>query len=736
MKSNENSLNEMAVNQVKVSIIVPVYNVEGYLGKCLDSLIDQTLKEIEIVCINDGSVDGSAEILREYSENDSRIKVINQENQGVSRARNNALKEAVGKYILYVDSDDFIELNTCEELYNLCEKNRAEIAVFGGYVFTEDDTDDDYLNGAKAYFENILTTRSVLYANNSMDALLKENGSWPLLCNKFYTRELVLESGEFSSELALGEDEAFLFSIFPLAKRVVFTSEKYYHYLRNRPQSATDRIVMDFEKRAKSNLKMAEIVYDDWSKKGLMKKYEDEYLNRYVDLLFESVNSVSFNPSFQIEYAKDVLDFFNLRFEGFPLKLVKVFYSDISNRNAVNDLNGRLNSMQSEIRTLQNQLAVSNAKIQAYSESNSAICAMTDMMSRKRRKAGHGKAHNRRKAYGFESAILNAFLGKKAGYQKMKNVMYELYHSGYLTYRDLKKRFGSGCAFFACAAGGIGDAYLTACFAQQIASAKGISDFVILLCGRAEKAMLEALFPQLRGKCVIITVMEHEWLRNFDRMCNGKSDFYFFHHYDYMQPHLQISEKLQGYKNINMKEMYLWRMGLPLNSTLVPPKNPMAENSADIEKMFSENDLKKGKTVVIAPYSTCLGKLSDDFWEDIVAFLKSKQYTVCTNCAPGQEPLRGTKAISPEFGELLSFLNVARGGFIGYRSGLCDVVSSSACKQIILHPYRSAQWGEGTSLKYVGIANMGLNDNVIEIELPDNPKKVQSVKRKIMECFK
>ena len=115
-------------NKHKVSVIVPVYNVEKYLAKCLDSIINQTLKEIEIICINDGSTDSSKSILEEYASRDKRIKIINQENQGQAVARNIGLKNATGEYIGYVDSDDWISDNFFELLYNNAKQYNADIA--------------------------------------------------------------------------------------------------------------------------------------------------------------------------------------------------------------------------------------------------------------------------------------------------------------------------------------------------------------------------------------------------------------------------------------------------------------------------------------------------------------------------------------------------------------------------------------------------------------------------------
>ena len=114
---------------VKVSIIVPVYNVEKFLEKCLDSLTNQTLKDIEIICVNDGSTDNSLNILKSFSEKDSRIIIINKQNEGPSVARNTGMKIAKGEYIGFVDSDDWVDLDFYEKLYNSTINNGADIST-------------------------------------------------------------------------------------------------------------------------------------------------------------------------------------------------------------------------------------------------------------------------------------------------------------------------------------------------------------------------------------------------------------------------------------------------------------------------------------------------------------------------------------------------------------------------------------------------------------------------------
>jgi glycosyltransferase involved in cell wall biosynthesis len=113
----------------KISIIIPVYNAEKYLQKCLDNLINQTLQDIEILCINDGSKDKSLSVLQEYAKKDERIKVFTGENQGPAKARNTGLENAVGKYIMFCDSDDWYEPTMCEEMYNCIEKEKVDIVM-------------------------------------------------------------------------------------------------------------------------------------------------------------------------------------------------------------------------------------------------------------------------------------------------------------------------------------------------------------------------------------------------------------------------------------------------------------------------------------------------------------------------------------------------------------------------------------------------------------------------------
>lgn len=117
----------------KVSVIIPVYNVDKYLSKCLDSVIAQTCSDIEIICVNDGSTDNSAQILSEYSNRDSRIKMITKPNGGLFSARHVGMVSAAGEYLLFVDSDDWIEKTLVEKTLNKITETGADVVIFGAY---------------------------------------------------------------------------------------------------------------------------------------------------------------------------------------------------------------------------------------------------------------------------------------------------------------------------------------------------------------------------------------------------------------------------------------------------------------------------------------------------------------------------------------------------------------------------------------------------------------------------
>lgn len=141
------------MNPPQISVIIPVFNVEKFLPQCLDSVTGQTFADIEIICIDDGSTDKSPEILSRYADRDPRIRIISRTNGGLSAARNAGLKIARGKYIFFIDSDDWIEPNTLEKLFAAAENTGADLTCVHFCAFAETDNDKQQANGKQSYFD-------------------------------------------------------------------------------------------------------------------------------------------------------------------------------------------------------------------------------------------------------------------------------------------------------------------------------------------------------------------------------------------------------------------------------------------------------------------------------------------------------------------------------------------------------------------------------------------------------
>lgn len=209
---------------MKISIIVPVYNVEKYLRKCIDSIINQSFRDIEIILVNDGSTDNSGTICDEYKKIDHRISVIHKKNGGLSSARNEGLKVSQGEYIGFIDSDDWIESDYYELLFNGIINNKADISVV-------------QLTKVKDYDKIEFTTEAhknwtVLDTSEAMKMLFSSNKIGYSAVNKLYKRELF--SNTYYPEGMLMEDKATTYKLIHMSNLVaVNLSRKYHYYLRN-----------------------------------------------------------------------------------------------------------------------------------------------------------------------------------------------------------------------------------------------------------------------------------------------------------------------------------------------------------------------------------------------------------------------------------------------------------------------------------------------------------------------
>ncbi len=281
----------------KISVIIPVYNTEKYLRECLDSAISQTLKDIEIICINDGSTDNSLQILQEYAKKDDRVKVINQSNQGLSCSRNNALKIAKGQYILFVDSDDLIIKNTCENLYSKAIKNNLDMLQFSGLNFNN-------LSNEKT--NNILW--NFTWKNNLRGKLIFnfedcKNFATKLAvssCLTMYRFEFLLQNNIRFPEKLCFEDNIFFLKAFMKAKRISIDEEKY--YLR-RIHSAS--ITQNWDKHMQDYLVITDMVLSYLKEK----KVDSDIFNQYKLTYFKTI-AWAYNSKcdwlHKKKYAKDI----------------------------------------------------------------------------------------------------------------------------------------------------------------------------------------------------------------------------------------------------------------------------------------------------------------------------------------------------------------------------------------------------------------------------------------------
>lgn len=206
-----------------VSVIVPVYNTKEYLEQCLNSLLTQSLKEIEIIIIDDGSFDGSSIVCDEYAVKDSRISVVHKKNEGLAAARNDGVKLAKSDYIMYVDSDDWVEPEFCEKPFKVAIEKNADIVCFQYYRFSGEEEIKKLLFPIEGIVskEDVLTQYWTYTYATSM--------------NKLYRRSLF--SGVYYPVGRYSEDIAVAYKLIYKAETIIFLNDYLYHYRTNRPGS-------------------------------------------------------------------------------------------------------------------------------------------------------------------------------------------------------------------------------------------------------------------------------------------------------------------------------------------------------------------------------------------------------------------------------------------------------------------------------------------------------------------
>ena len=267
----------------KISVIIPVYNVEEYLRECLDSVVNQTLKDIEIICINDGSTDKSLEILEEYKNKENRITILTQSNSGAGVARNNGLKVANGEYIAFLDGDDFYKNDFCEKMYNKAKENNADIVVCSA---------NSYNFSTKAYktipealkIENLPQNEIFNYIDMPENIFNTfHNWNW----NKIFRTDFVKNNNLKFQKLFRTNDLYFTCTALVVANRITTINEQLVNYRIDNCTSsqATNHLYpLDF---IKAFFELRKFLVE----KNLYEKTHISYLNWLIDGCLYNINS-------------------------------------------------------------------------------------------------------------------------------------------------------------------------------------------------------------------------------------------------------------------------------------------------------------------------------------------------------------------------------------------------------------------------------------------------------------
>ena len=246
------------MEKIDISIIVPVYNAEKYIKKCLDSLVNQTKKEIEIIVINDGSKDDSEKEIKNFK--DTRIKYIKNKNQGIGKTRNQGIKEAQGKYLMFIDSDDYIEKDTCEVLFNKAEEDNLDLVVCDFY---REDENENKIEEKVLDFENT-------NLKNYPEILSKINLSpW----NKLYKTKMIKDNNILFVEDLKYEDTPFVFMTLDKANKIGKVNRCLNHYIIHSKSETTIR-----DERCFDIFEIIKIVREYFEDK----EYAKENINKWI----------------------------------------------------------------------------------------------------------------------------------------------------------------------------------------------------------------------------------------------------------------------------------------------------------------------------------------------------------------------------------------------------------------------------------------------------------------------
>lgn len=296
------------MSEVKVSVIVPVYNVEKYVARCLNSLINQTLHDIEIIIVNDGTKDNSLKICQEYEKKDHRIKIYSKENEGLGLTRNYGLKIATGEYVAFLDSDDYIDLDFYEKLYNDAKKNETDASFADIKIHKSDDNifQRDYMPFRNKVVSSKIFMYNLLHVKNKEE--YKNEYMGISVWRSIYKREILEKNNIIfvSERKFISEDIIFNIDFCMNSEKLSFIDNTYYYYCSNGSSLTTTYKKDKFEK---SIILYEELIrrLKEYGEYDIVKKGLSNFFLGYVRTVIkqESNNNVALKE--QLKRIKEIV---------------------------------------------------------------------------------------------------------------------------------------------------------------------------------------------------------------------------------------------------------------------------------------------------------------------------------------------------------------------------------------------------------------------------------------------
>lgn len=280
----------------KLSIIIPVYNVEKYLPKCLGSILEQPFKDLEVICVNDGSTDGSLDVLQKIKKNDDRVVIIDKKNEGSGIARNIGLSTAQGEYVYFIDSDDWLEANVLAKIIAKADELQTDILVFGGLSYYNGKGQ----NGAysknklpKKYFGKVVSAKDI-----KKDIFKFPSTAW----TKLYRRSFLIKNEIKFQNIRAGQDQLPFFHSMITADRIAILPENIYCYQKNREGSVTSVK----KKKSFSPIYVFYGIEEMLEKTGMMEEYRNIFVNKYFSKATSWLGKFDkdLKPQYFEEYSK------------------------------------------------------------------------------------------------------------------------------------------------------------------------------------------------------------------------------------------------------------------------------------------------------------------------------------------------------------------------------------------------------------------------------------------------